>query len=233
MFRRYPDFRNQIADKRQAFQHVVRLEEHQQQQYQPPIIQQVQQPQPPPPQQPQVQHQPQPQQHHHQQQQQAQQHHQQQTQVVVATQDDYPVPLPTVTVHPSGTAIPSVPSHSTSQEEDQVIMEYTVDSVKMENVLGGGVTGDGSDPVDLVPDVRVHMNGKSADEMLALLEKEASLPKRKKQKKNLGRTPVEEKRIEILNREHKARMIRENELANYDDEIKRLKMEFLRSRKMI
>ena len=39
--------------------------------------------------------------------------------------------------------------------------------------------------------------------MLAQLEKEASLPKRKKQKKNLGRTPVEQKRIEILNREHK------------------------------
>ena len=27
----------------------------------------------------------------------------------------------------------------------------------MENVLGGAVAGDGSDPVDLVPDVRVHM----------------------------------------------------------------------------
>eukprot|EP00088_Acartia_fossae_P064968 TRINITY_DN7_c1_g1_i1.p1 TRINITY_DN7_c1_g1~~TRINITY_DN7_c1_g1_i1.p1 ORF type:complete len:214 (+),score=65.13 TRINITY_DN7_c1_g1_i1:171-812(+) len=144
--------------------------------------------------------------------------------------------------------------------EGQVMMEYTVETVKMEatapsnaeatdttvvvhpepalNGPGGSARpvqeiGGGAAPTitDILSPTE---QGKTAAELLAELEREACLEIKKKKpgpkpkKGTGGRTPVETKRMEIMMREHKAKMIREQELYDYDQKIREKKLEILK-----
>eukprot|EP00088_Acartia_fossae_P070372 TRINITY_DN940_c0_g1_i1.p1 TRINITY_DN940_c0_g1~~TRINITY_DN940_c0_g1_i1.p1 ORF type:complete len:268 (+),score=64.71 TRINITY_DN940_c0_g1_i1:203-1006(+) len=98
---------------------------------------------------------------------------------------------------------------------DGVMMEYTVET-EMDSKVGGGDQGE---------------KRKTTEELLAELENETYRPpppkKKAKKTDNEGRTPVEAKRIELMMREHKARMIREGELFHYEQKIKMKKLEIL------
>lgn len=93
---------------------------------------------------------------------------------------------------------------------------------------------DGGDPGQSSPPMGKRQ--KTTEDLIAEIESEEYVPpppssKGKKKYVKLseveGRTPVECKRIELMVREHKARMVREGEIFHYERRIKQKKLEIL------
>jgi len=124
---------------------------------------------------------------------------------------------------PEGEVVQRGDSFSNSTEP--VIMEYTVQT-DLNDVKVGTSASDLSQPPPASKRI------KTTEEVIAELENEAYVPapSKKKQKKLIdieGRTPVECKRIELMVREHKARMVREGEIFHFERRIKLKKLEIL------
>jgi len=134
---------------------------------------------------------------------------------------------------------------------DELLREFNVIDEDGEDMVHVGLSGepitepvitvnmdypeheDGVDPGQSSPPLGAR--AKTTEEVIAEIENEEYVPPppSKGKKKYVkfseveGRTPVECKRIELMVREHKARMVREGEIFHYERRIKQKKLEIL------